>query len=114
MDEKYKFKHTDFLRNITNIMYTFEVTKSCGYSTFITVYKTQTFSDLYSNLFAHFGTTEIKELYFISTNNERIDLPMNTQIIKDFVSYYVSCNPIKLVPTYPLPCSVIYKLYIVL
>ena len=114
MDEKYKFKYAEFQRNVTNIMYTFEVTKSCGYSTFITVYKTQTMLDLYSNLYAHFGVTEIKELYFISTNNERMDLPMNNQIIKDFVSSNISCGPIKLVPTYPLPCPVVYKLYIVL
>jgi hypothetical protein len=113
MCEKYAVKYDYFLRNITNIMYTFEVTKSCGYSAFITVYKTQTMKDLYSNLSAHFQTTDIKELYFISTNNERIDLPMNEMNIKDFVSLYVRCSPVKLIPTYPLPCPVVYKLYIV-
>lgn len=114
MDEQYRHNHKSYLNNITNMMYTFEVTKSCGYSTFVTVYKTQTTQDLYSNLLAHFGVTEIKELYFISSNNERIDLPNNNQIIKDFVSYNVICNPIKLVPHYPISCPVVYKVYIVL
>jgi hypothetical protein len=113
MCEKYATKYEYFLRDIKNVMYTFEVTKSCGYSAFITTYKTQTMTDLYSNICAHFQTHDIKELYFISTNNEHIELPMNEMIIKDFISLFVSCSPVKLIPTYPLPCPVVYKLYIV-
>ena len=114
MCEKYVNTYNDFLRNIKNTMYTFEVTKSCGYSAFITVYKSQKMTDLYSNLLAHFQTTDIKELYFISTNNERIDLPMSEMPIKDFIKTNILCYPIKLIPTYPLPCPVVYTLYIVL
>jgi hypothetical protein len=108
----YQTKFDDFIRNSRNIMFTFEVTKCCGYSTFITIYKHQSLLELYSNIINHFGNVEIKELFFITPQNERINVPISNQSISDFVSSNVICNPIKLVPVYPLPIPVIYKLFV--
>jgi len=112
MDNQYQNKHDEFLRNINNLMFTFEVEKLCGYSTFITIYKNQTLIDLYSNIIHHFGNTEIKELFFITPQNERINIPISNKTVSDFVSSYIICNPIKLVPIYELPKPVIYRLFL--
>jgi hypothetical protein len=112
MDNHYQDKYEEFQRNIHTLMFTFEVTKCCGYSTFVTVYKNQTLIDLYSNIIQHFGDIEIKHLYFISPENERISVPISTQTVSDFVRKNIICNPIKLVPIYELPKPVVYRLFL--
>ncbi len=112
MDNHYQDKHDEYMRNITNLMFTFEVTKCCGYSTFVSVYKNQTLLDLYSNIIQHFGNIEIKQLYFISPENERIMVPISTQTVSEFVRTNVICNPIRLIPIYDLPKPVIYKIFL--
>lgn len=112
MDNHYQDKYDEYLRNVNNIMFTFEVTKCCGYSTFITVYKNQTLIELYSNIIHHFGNIQIRELYFISPQYERINIPISTQTVLEFVRDNITCSPIKLIPIYPLPKPVIYRLYL--
>ena len=110
MDNQYQEKLNEYTRNMFNIMFIFEVTKCCGYSTFITIYKNQSLIDLYSIIMNHFGIIEIKELYFISTEQQRVNIPLSRQSVSEFVSSYVLCNPIRLVPIYPLPKPTIYRL----
>ena len=112
MDNHYQDKYDEYMRNICNLMFTFEVTKCCGYSTFVTVYKNQTLLELYSNIIKHFGNIEIKHLYFVSPEKERITVPISTQLVSDFVRTNVICNPIKLVPIYDLPKPVIYRIFL--
>ena len=61
-------------------MYIFEVTKLCGYSTFVFMYKDETLLDLYNRISHHFGCQDIKGLYIDShlhkkstNNNTRIN-----------------------------------------
>ena len=112
MDNLYQDKFDQFIRNTFNLCFIFEVTKCCGYSTFVSVYKHQTIIDLYSNIIHHFGNIQIKELFFISPQNERIQVPVSNKILSEFVSSQITCNPAKLVPIYDLPKPVIYKIYI--
>lgn len=112
MDNHYHDKYDEYIRNMNNLMFTFEVTKCCGYSTFITVYKNQSIIDLYSNIIHHFGNIQIKQLYFISLQNERITIPISTQLVSEFVRDNIICNPIKLIPVYELPKPVIYRLFL--
>jgi hypothetical protein len=100
------------MNDIHNLMFTFEVTKCCGYSTFVTVYKNQSLTDLYSNIISHFGNIEIQELYFVSPEQQRFNVPISKQSVSDFISSNIICNPIKLVPIYGLPNPVIYRLYL--
>ena len=110
MDNQYQEKFNEYTRNMFNIMFIFEVTKCCGYSTFITIYKNQSLIDLYSIIMNHFGIIEIKELYFISTEQQRINIPLSRQSVSEFVSSYVLCNPIRLAPIYPLTKPTIYRI----
>lgn len=111
MSHNYHDKFNEYIHNMHNIMFIFEVTKCCGYSTFITIYKNQTLLDLYSNIISHFGIIEIKELYFMSSEQERINVPISKQTITEFIRTNVICNPIKLVPVYALPIPTVYKLF---
>jgi hypothetical protein len=112
MDNQYQEKFNEYTHNMFNIMFVFEVTKCCGYSTFITIYKNQSLIDLYSIIMNHFGNIEIKELYFVSTEQQRINIPLSRQSVSEFVSLYVLCNPIRLAPIYPLPKPTIYRLFL--
>lgn len=107
----YQDKFDEFIKNTNNNMFTFEVTKCCGYSTFITVYKNQTIIDLYSNIIHHFGNIEVRELYFISNQNERINIHVSNKKISQFVKDNIICNPIKLNPIYKLPNPVVYRIF---
>ena len=44
-------------------MYIFEITKFCGYSTIIFMYKDETMLDLYNRISHHFSCNDIKGLY---------------------------------------------------
>ena len=110
MDNNYQNKFNEFIHNMHNNMFIFEVTKCCGYSTFITIYKNQTLTELYSNIISHFGNIEIRELYFVTPEQERINVPISRVSVSEFVRSNVVCNPIKLVPIYNLPNPTIYKL----
>lgn len=112
MDNHYQNKYEEFIENIQTLMYTFEVTLPCGYSTFVTIYKNQTTLELYSNIINHFGNLQVKKLFFTTSENERIYIPISNQKMCDFVFTYTSCNPIKLTSIYKLPKPVVYRLYL--
>jgi hypothetical protein len=110
MNNQYQEKINDYISNMVNIMYTFEVTKCCGYSVFIPLYKTDTLIDLYSRIITHFSASEIKELFFYAPSGERIKIPISKNSIENFVKDNTTCNPMKLVSIYPLPNPVVYRL----
>ena len=51
-------------------MYIFEISKFCGYSTFIFMYKDETMLDLYNRISHHFGCNDIKGLYITNHLNK--------------------------------------------
>ena len=62
-------------------MYMFEITKLCGYSTFIFVYKDETMLDLYNRVSHHFVCKDIKGLYI--DNHLHINRNRNTDSDSD-------------------------------
>ena len=111
MDNKYQDKLDEHLHNMTNLMFTFEVTKCCGYSTFIAIYKEETLLDLYSKVIQHFSLVDLKELFFYAPSGERFRIPLSKQTIYQFVQTLVTGNSANLVPIYSLPRPVVYRLY---
>jgi hypothetical protein len=108
----YQTKYDEFQNNLKQRMFLFEVTKHCGYSTFVPIYKTQTLLDLYNNVIHHFGS-DMGTLYFLSASNqEHIRVPLSYQTVADFVSSNITTNPVRLVPVYNYPSPVIYRLYL--
>ena len=108
-------------------MYIFEVTKLCGYSTFVFMYKDETLLDLYNRISHHFGCQDIKGLYIDShlhkksrTNNNSNDKNNNNNSsccinkdklisvpfssltsVKDFIFNNTAKEPRNLAPIYP-------------
>ena len=120
-------------------MYMFEITKLCGYSTFIFVYKDETMLDLYNRISHHFMCKDIKGLYIdnhlhINKNTDLdsdsdkntnrntcnhihdiiqqmlIPVPISSLIsVREFVVENLSHN---LRPIYDLPFPVVYRIYL--
>jgi hypothetical protein len=112
MDNHYQNKYEEYIRNMNNLMFILEVTKCCGYSTFITIYKQGTLIDLYSQVIDHFCLNDIKELFFYAPSGERIRVPISKLSIAKFIQNNINSNPSKLEPIYALPKPVVYRLYI--
>ena len=64
-------------------MYIFEVTKLCGYSTFVFMYKDETLLDLYNRISHHFGCQDIKGLYIDSHLHKKSRTSNNTRTNND-------------------------------
>jgi hypothetical protein len=107
--DSFKKKMEQFLRNIPNCSYIFEVTKMCGFSEFFTIYKDNTLADLHTNLSLQLKSTCIKQLYMIHCKTlERINVPVDKNTtVRDFI---VNNNCFR--PFYESPTPVVYKLYL--
>ena len=131
----------EFNAELPGRMYIFEITKFCGYSTFVYMYKDETVTDLYTRVSHHFQCKDIKGLYIdnhlykyiddakkneLSNNNNNrnacccskkkewyIPIPVSSlTTIKEFVFYNTAREPRNLEPIYPLPTPVVYRIYL--
>ena len=132
-------KFYEFNTELPVRMYIFEITKFCGYSTFIYMYKDETINDLYNRVSHHFSCKDIKGLYIdnnlykyiddakkneLSNNNSNacccskkkdwcIHIPLSSlTTIKEFIFYNTAKEPRNLEPIYPLPSPVVYRIYL--
>ena len=142
----YNKKVNDFLNEIPGRLYVFEITKFCGYSTLIFMYKDETMLDLWNRVSHHFSCHDIKGLYIDSclnrvngsssanvnnSNNNTvcndnnkcsccrdktgkyIPVPMSSlKTIRQFVYENISGESRNLVPIYPIPIPVVYRIYL--
>jgi hypothetical protein len=110
----YNKKLHEYMGSLSNKSFIFEVTKCCDYSCFVYLYKNETLLELYQRVSHEFTGCNIKRLYFISSVNQQIiDIPMTDLIsMKDFIYDNTSMKEKHLVPQYPLPCPVVYKIFL--
>lgn len=148
----YNKKVNDYLNEIPGRLYVFEITKLCGYSTLIFMYKDETMLDLWNRVSHHFSCHDIKGLYIDSylnrvntddkandssmanandnANNtvcndntkcsccsvktgKYIPVPMSSlKTIRQFVYENISAESRNLVPIYPIPIPVVYRIYL--
>lgn len=109
--DQYNSKLNTYISSMTQRQYLFEITKCCEYSEFVPTYKTNTLADLYKivlNQFCHTGESPV-ELY-VRQNNivDRLVIPNDPAIgLRDFIN----ANQLFFVPIYPLPATVVYRVY---
>ena len=141
----YNKKVNDYLNEIPGRLYVFEITKFCGYSTLIFMYKDETMLDLWNRVSHHFSCHDIKGLYIDSclnnannnnanNNNNNannicndnnkcsccrdktgkyIPVPMSSlKKVREFVYENISGESRNLVPIYPIPMPVVYRIYL--
>ena len=105
----YHLKKEEYLRLATQYQYIFELTKCCGYSEWISVYKDQPLSQLYENIRFQFNGLVPKKLYAIRNDTgERLEIANENQT--SFRNLIVN-NSNFFRPIYPLPHHIIYKIY---
>lgn len=135
-------KLNEYILESPGRMYIFEITKFCGYSTFIFMYKDETMLDLYNRISHHFGCNDIKGLYIdnhlnnkngtngtttnkgnVCTENNRcsccadkskyIQVPISSlKSVRDFVFSNTAKEPRNLEPIYSIPLPVVYRIYL--
>ena len=113
--ENFNNNLNDYIHNyVRNNMYIIELTKCCGYGTFITVYKDETLIDLYKKASMHIGTSEIKSLFIITPLNEKIMIPISglTTFRHFLMSQIMDSNNPNMVPIYPMPAHIVYRIYV--
>lgn len=101
-------KLQDFIHNMSNYKYIFEVTKVCGYSELFIIYKDNTLLDLYKNVSLQFNCHDIKKLYMKNTSTmENINIPITEKMtVRNFI---VENNCF--LPIYNLPSPTVYRIY---
>lgn len=127
-------KLNEYIIEAPGRMYIFEITKLCGYSTFIFMYKDETILDLFNRVSHHFGCRDIKGLYIdsclninYSKNNQSqrhnhdchhtkleqlIPIPFSGMTtIREFVFNNTAREPRNMEPVYSMPFPVVYRIY---
>jgi hypothetical protein len=110
MYNEYHKRINEYMSHIKSKMITFEVIKCCGYRSLVTVYKSQTLLDIYSNIYEHFTPSYITNVFFYTTEGEYIRIPISNQSVAGFVDGYVSSG--KLVSCYDPTLPTIYRLFL--
>lgn len=107
-NDSFNAKLQDFIDNMSNYRYIFEVTKVCGYSELFIIYKDNTLLDLYKNVSLQFNCHDIKKLYMKNSSTmEDINIPITEKIsIRSFIVEH-NC----FLPIYNLPSPTVYKIY---
>ena len=83
MDTNNYYKRVgEYNTEVPDRMYIFEITKFCGYSTFVYMYKNETMADLYNRISYHFCCKNIKGLY--------IDNSLYKILIFEIILNYIS------------------------
>ena len=77
LSEEYREKYDVMLNRIPDKMYVFEITKKCGYSEFVLVYKDSPVSDLFTIASNQFSTN-VNCLYFMNTETKQHYHILNT------------------------------------
>ena len=109
--KKYNELLESHIKEIPGRMFTFEVTKCCGYSTLLFLYKEDKLIDLYIQVAKHFGCKNIAGLYILGEDNSIMNLPLNSNTtLKDFINDSKTNNPL-FKPIYELPLPVVYRIY---
>jgi hypothetical protein len=112
-NSNYYKKINEFTEQLKNNSYCFEVTKCCGYSSLVFIYKDQLVKELYHNIFHHFGCNNINSLYILDRDGNKILLQDNYhKRVRTFVEEYTVMDNRVLEPIYPLPLPVVYRLYL--
>lgn len=106
----YNDKLNIYFKSIINMKYLFEVTKCCGYSEFLSIYKENTsLNDLYNNVRLQFHMNQLMNLWIVhKQTGEKILIPCDENAkLREFILN----NNNFFVPIYPVPSSVVYKIY---
>lgn len=114
VNSDYNSKLNNYMNYIVTTDYIFEVTKICGYSEFFFIHKDHTLLELYNQISLQFSCKDIKSL-FLAIGVRRYNIPITSMTsVRKFITDGLADPNMKnyLVPIYPLPAKVVYKIYL--
>jgi len=114
---------TYFFNHLFDTHYVFEVTKECGYSQWVTIYKNDPFSTLYDVIKREFAYIDdsSKPLQFYITKKEDMDSKIYLKKQKDMteeertdetVRDFIMKNHEYFTSIYPVPAKVVYRIWL--
>ena len=107
----YEEQFDNLSKQLLNYNYIFEVTKCCGYSTFVLVNKKGSLLDIYKAISIHFECPNILSLYVINEmTRERITIPITDNV--RISEYIPKQNRSFFMPIYPIPKPVVIRIYL--
>ena len=99
------------LKQLSNTMFTFELTKCCNYSTFVFLYKEDKVCDLFLQVGKHFGCKQLASLYLLDKEGQKVQIPFNSHTtLREFILEHSNSQNLK--PVYDLPLPVVYRIYL--
>ena len=110
--EDYNAKKEQFMNDLFEHQFLFEITKCCGYSVWIPVYKNMMLSSLYENVKTHFEIC--KEKMILSVFNEeghKLVIPTTVTTVTT-VKEFIRTKKSFFKPVYPFPSKIIYKMWL--
>jgi hypothetical protein len=108
---KYNELLNNYMQEVPGKMFTFELTKCCGYSTLIFMYKEESLINLYQRVSYHM-LCDVISLYILKPDGSRLTIPLNSsKTIKEFVYEQTNITNRNMTPLYDLPVPVVYRIY---
>ena len=95
------------LTRVNDHKYMFEMTKCCGYSFMLPIFKMNTLTEFYRIIHLELPHLTIQRIYLVNTNNEQFEIPNNATTICEFVN----ANTAWFTPVYLLPAIVVYRVF---
>jgi hypothetical protein len=106
---KYNGLLSTHLKQLSNTMFTFELTKCCNYSTLVFLYKEDRLCDLFLQVAKHFGCKTLVSLYILGLDGQKVLIPFNSHTtLREFI--FEQQNILK--PVYDIPLPVVYRIYL--
>ena len=111
----YSSKFASMIMRIPNTMYIFEVTKNCGYSEFVLVYKDFSITELIKTVSIQFHDSTIVSLCFKNpeTNERRTISSTDSGTIREMIIQFQNDETMNLKPVYPnMEFFVVYRIHL--
>ena len=106
---KYNGLLSTHLKQLSNTMFTFELTKCCNYSTLVFLYTEDKLIDLFFQVAKHFGCKTLVSLYILDQEGRKVMVPLNSSTtLREYI--FEQQNILK--PVYDIPLPVVYRIYL--
>ena len=111
-DDEYTIMYKRYMSGLSSKQYIFQMSKCCGYSEWVTLFKKQTLNDLYNQISFALDRQTPTKLYSVIINVDckltlKLEFPRSDKLIQDFIRQHSQF----FTPVYKLPHKVVYKIY---
>lgn len=108
-DEKYYKLLKEYDRWSKDRLYVFEMTKCCGYSELLYIYKNDSCLGLYKMVSLQMATNDINRLYLTRNDGTEVIVPLSNMNLSAFISEEIMHHGLR--SLYGPDVPVVYKLY---